>query len=194
MRRNLAKILPLLLISTLAAVVFMVTANAMDAPVAYALPVYSVRTGEPCATCHANPGGGGPRTLRGLLWSARGRPDEVPELSGVLLAPGITEGVDLFDIACAPCHGLNGEGLFGNSLANTGLPANKIHSAVVRGRLRSGMPAYEDKLTESQIEVLVSYVEGMANGTIELPPTSYSLPEGELTCQPQTAAATCGGN
>jgi mono/diheme cytochrome c family protein len=194
MRQSLAKIIPLLLISTLAAVVFMVTANATGAPVAHALPVYSVRTGEPCATCHANPGGGGPRPPRGrVLWGRR-PPDEVPELSGVLLAPGITEGVDLFDIACAPCHGLNGEGLFGNSLANTGLPANKIHSAVVRGRLRSGMPAYEDKLTESQTEVLVSYVEGMANGTIELPPTSYSLPEGELTCQPQTAAVTCGGN
>ncbi len=37
----------------------------------HALPEYAARTGESCATCHVSPGGGGPRTLRGLLWAAR---------------------------------------------------------------------------------------------------------------------------
>ncbi|MDP2776323.1 MAG: hypothetical protein Q8O48_01665, partial [Anaerolineales bacterium] len=31
----------------------------------HALPEYAERTDESCATCHVNPGGGGPRTLRG---------------------------------------------------------------------------------------------------------------------------------
>src|SRR5512140_3352364 len=42
----------------------------------HALPEYANRTGEPCATCHVSPGGGGPRTLRGLLWASRGKPDK----------------------------------------------------------------------------------------------------------------------
>src|SRR5512138_2407057 len=49
-------------------------------PQAHALPEYATRTGEPCATCHVNPAGGGARTARSALWIAAGRPDKVPEL------------------------------------------------------------------------------------------------------------------
>jgi hypothetical protein len=51
-------------------------------PSAHALPEYATRTGQQCSTCHVNPAGGGPRTLRGLLWLAQGRPDQVPPLPG----------------------------------------------------------------------------------------------------------------
>jgi len=87
----------------------------------HALPEYVERTGVSCGVCHVNPGGGGPRTMRGLLWSAQGRPDEVPTLGNILLAPGVSDGGELYDIACANCHGFAGEGLFGTALTKRGL-------------------------------------------------------------------------
>ena len=71
----------------------------------HALPEYALRTGESCATCHVSPGGGGPRTLRGLLWAARGKPDKVPDLPNLLLAPGVSNGDELYEIGCSACHG-----------------------------------------------------------------------------------------
>jgi hypothetical protein len=42
--------------------------------VAYALPEYATRTGDPCATCHVNPAGGGARgrARRGKCGSGEG--------------------------------------------------------------------------------------------------------------------------
>lgn len=45
-----------------------------------ALPEYSTQTGEPCASCHISPSGGGPRTLRGQAWVAAGKPGAVPDV------------------------------------------------------------------------------------------------------------------
>ena len=141
-----------------------------------------------------SPGGGGPRPRRGLLWAARGRPDQVPTLPNVLLAPGISDGAELYDIACAACHGLQGEGIFGKPLANSGLAKGKIKSAIKRGRERSGMPPFEDQLPDEQLDALVDFTHGMANDIIDLPPLTYPLPAGQLDCQPQTALTRCGGN
>jgi len=177
----------------------LISLSAASSP-AHALPEYAARTGEPCATCHVSPGGGGPRTLRGLLWAARGRPDEVPTLPNVLIAPGVEDGAELYDIACAACHGRKGEGLFGATLAGTALRESKIRSNIVRGRARSGMPSFEGRFTDEQLEALVSYVAGLASGEIEPPPDAYPLPPGQLSCtQAQESisnatAVACGGN
>ncbi len=161
---------------------------------AYAFPEYATRTNESCATCHVNPGGGGPRTLRGLLWAAQGRPDAVPALSGVMIAPGVTSGIELYDTACAACHGASGEGLFGASLTSTGLRENKIRSAILRGRERSGMPAFEAQFTDEQLEMLVTYVAGIASGQIEPAPARYPLPPAQFECIENPARERCGGN
>lgn len=42
-----------------------------------ALPEYSAQTGEPCATCHISPSGGGPRGPRGQAWVGAGKAGEV---------------------------------------------------------------------------------------------------------------------
>ncbi len=160
----------------------------------HALPEYAPRTGEACATCHVNPGGGGPRTLRGLLWAARGRPDQVPQLGNILLAPGVDDGAELYDIACAGCHGLAGEGLFGTVITGSGLRESKIKSTILRGRERSGMPGYEGQFTESQLDVLVAFTAGIASGSIDPPPMSYPLPPAEFGCSPTPETAVCGGN
>jgi mono/diheme cytochrome c family protein len=167
---------------------------------AYALPEYAKRTGESCATCHVNPGGGGPRTLRGALWAAKGKPDEVPALPGVLLAPGVTDGAELYQIACSTCHGLSGEGLFGRELANTGLMDSKIRSNILKGRLQSGMPAFDGMFTDAQLQALVDYVVSLADGTAEIPPLEYPLEAPAFNCSAQSSSVStssttaCGGN
>lgn len=159
----------------------------------HALPEYAARTEEPCGACHVNPGGGGPRTMTGLIWASQGKPDELPALN-IPLAVGVTDGQELYDIACAGCHGLSGEGLFGPTITGSGIRPNKIESTIVRGRERSGMPAYEGQFTEEQIAALVTYVAGLASGQIAPPPTSYELPAGQMSCDPVPGAAKCGGN
>lgn len=56
---------------------------------AEALPEYAVLTGEPCASCHISPSGGGLRTPRGTAWVAGGRPGAVPDLSAALDLLGV---------------------------------------------------------------------------------------------------------
>lgn len=184
--------LQLLAISGVAVFVLLVIASASHS--AHALPEYARRTGESCATCHVNPGGGGPRTLRGALWAAKGKPDAVPSLPGVLLAPGVSDGAELYDIACATCHGHYGEGLFGRELANTGLKANKISSNILKGRLQSGMPAFNGMFTEAQLQSLVEYVAALADGTAEIPPAEYPLESPAFNCSAQSTSTACGGN
>lgn len=184
--------LQLLAIAGLAAFIFLAIASWSN-PV-HALPEYAKRTGESCATCHVNPGGGGPRTLRGALWAARGKSDQVPSLPGVLLAPGVTDGAELFEIACSTCHGLHGEGLFGKEIANSGLKDNKIRSNILKGRLQSGMPSFEGMFTAEQLQALVDYVVSLADGTAEIPPAEYPLELPAFNCSAQSSSDTCGGN
>lgn len=160
----------------------------------YAYPEYATRTNESCSACHVNPGGGGPRTLIGLLWSAQGRPDEMPFLGNILIAPGVTDGVELYDIACASCHGKSAEGLFGLALVSSGITENKIRVAIERGRERSGMPSFKTKFTEDQLSILLEYVTGIATGKIEPAPLSYPLPLGKLECKDSITGYSCGGN
>jgi mono/diheme cytochrome c family protein len=161
---------------------------------AHALPEFAENTGQPCATCHVNPGGGGPRTLRGLLWAAKGRPDEVPDIGNILIALGVTDGVELYDIACSACHGVSGEGLFGGALVSSGLSENNIRDTILRGKERSGMPSFNNRFTEEQLKALVRYTAGIASGSIEPAPISYPLPAGELDCRNNETSEKCGGN
>ena len=169
----------------------------------YALPEYSNRTGEPCATCHVSPGGGGPRTLPGLLWTSEGRPDEVPVMENTLLAPGINDPLELYDLACAGCHGYKGEGLFATSLTEYYLTENLIRMITLRGAPRSGMPSFRGQLTDEQLEELVVFVMALSDGRV-VPPDSYPLPplgglvplmpESGPTCSPVTRVSIFRGN
>lgn len=59
-----------------------------------ALPEYSAQTGEPCATCHLSPSGGGPRGPRGQAWVGNGKPGSVPNLVEALSLLGIQLNMD----------------------------------------------------------------------------------------------------
>ena len=166
----------------------------LDTQTAHALPEYTQRTGESCAVCHVNPGGGGPRTLRGLLWSAQGQPDAMPELVNILIAPEVDEGAELYDIACSSCHGQQGEGIFGLKLTGTSLKESKIRSNTLRGRLRSGMPAYEGQFTDEQLDALVLFVTELSAGKAETLPDFYELPPAELSNGVHESNSNSGGN
>ncbi|MBI5963223.1 MAG: cytochrome c [Chloroflexi bacterium] len=182
------------LLAIAAIAVFILLAISSSSNSVQALPEYSHRTNEACAVCHVNPGGGGPRTLRGALWAARGKADEVPVLPGVLIAPGVDDGAELYEIACATCHGMYGEGLFGRVIANTGVKPQKISTNILRGRLNSGMPSFEGMFTEAQLQALIDYTYELATGKAEIPPATYPLELPEFKCSPQSPSVFCGGN
>ncbi len=182
----------LLIIFTGLVTFFTVTQLAGGVRLAHALPEYTNRTGESCGTCHVNPGGGGPRTLRGLLWAAAGRPDAVPSLPGVLAAPAeITDGLELYDIACAGCHGLRAEGLFAVNIAGVGISKPAIRSFILYGIPELGMPAFEDRFTVEQLDSLVEFSAQLSVGEISIP-ASYGLDPARFVCEPVNDQLICG--
>lgn len=183
------RFLQILAVALLALFVYLGLRLSMGERPVHALPEYSARTGEPCATCHVSAGGGGPRTMRGLLWAARGRPDQLPELPGFLIAPGVSDGSELYDIACAGCHGFSGEGLFGIGLAQRNISRPAIRSFVVRGLPDLGMPAFEGQFTAEQLEALTQFVAELSAG--QGLPDSFPLEPPEINCVEPIAG--CGG-
>ncbi|MDH3943741.1 MAG: cytochrome c [Anaerolineae bacterium] len=196
MKASVIRFAQMFALVAIALIVLLLTTGFFGERPAHALPEYADRTGEPCSTCHVSPGGGGPRTLRGLLWTAQGRPDLVPSLGNILIAPGVTDGVELYDLACSACHGISGQGLFGTTLVNSGLSENNVRSAILRGRERSGMPPFDGLLSNEQMDALVAYVVGIASGEFEPAPLSYPLPEAQFECSDPHSpdGESCGGN
>lgn len=54
-----------------------------------ALPEYATQTGEPCATCHISPSGGGLRTPRGQAWVSGGKLASVQSMAEALQLLGV---------------------------------------------------------------------------------------------------------
>lgn len=175
-----------LALSGLVFILLMITSHTV-----VALPEYATRTGESCATCHVSAGGGGPRTLRGLLWAAQGKPDKVATLPGMLIAPRVTDGLELFQIACGGCHGLKGEGLSAMGLVNTKISPITIRSFTVNGIPKLGMPAFEGKFTQPQLDTLMTFVAGISSGEVPPPPDFYPLPHPVFLCGPATDNPVC---
>jgi mono/diheme cytochrome c family protein len=159
-----------------------------------ALPEYATLTGESCGVCHVNPGGGGPRTLRGLLWSARGKPVQLPVLPTMLLAPDVQDGYELYGIACAGCHGAKGEGSSAIGLTGTGISATAVRSYLLKGIQPLGMPGFTGQLTDAQVEALVNFVTDLASGKVPPPPDSYPLAPAQLHGKPAPSQTEREGN
>ena len=194
MRSDKGKFYPLYMPLLITVGVLVAALFSMRAQPVHALPEFTQRTGESCATCHVNPGGGGPRTMRGLIWAAKGRPDAVPDLPGVLLAPAVDDGESLYQLACASCHGVNGEGMFGLAIYNSGIKDSKIESTILRGRLQSGMPAYDGKFTPEQLDSLVVFTTSMASGQTEAVVESHPLDAPKFEGEAHPVPFVTGGN
>jgi mono/diheme cytochrome c family protein len=170
---------------------------------AHALPEYATRTGQQCTTCHVNPAGGGPRTLRGLLWLAEGRPDEVPLLPGAAEAEPREEALDgatLYqEFTCAGCHGPSGEGGVGPALNQVELPADEIVEVTRNGQ--GTMTGYRpDVLSDAQLDAVVEYVRALGRGEVQLDLDleKRPLPSLQVVCSAGRAMPRlligCGGN
>ncbi len=159
-----------------------------------ALPEYATLTGESCGVCHVNPGGGGPRTLRGLLWAARGKPVQLPPLPVMLLAPDVKDGYELFGIACSGCHGAKGEGSSAMGLAHTGISEVATRSYILKGIPSLGMPAFKGQLTDEQINTLAKFVAGLADKKAAQLPDSYPLAPAQLHGTPAPDQSESEGN
>ena len=75
-------------------IAFVITLAFIGQPTTRALPEYSTQTGEPCASCHISPSGGGPRALRGQAWVAAKKPGTVPDVAESLELLGVHLDID----------------------------------------------------------------------------------------------------
>ncbi len=183
-------------------------------PVAYALPEYATRTGEPCATCHVNPAGGGARTVRGSLWVAAGKPDVVPPLPGADAAAGGSAaatsgaaasgagqnaGARLYtQLGCSGCHGVGGEGGAGPALNAQEWPAASVSDVVRNGK--GNMLAFKAAtLSDADLAILVTYVQAIGRGELaaEAPNKPRPMAPVQALCfaaGARPAVGSCGGN
>ncbi len=161
---------------------------------ANALPEYAALTGESCSVCHINPGGGGPRTLRGLLWAGRGKPVRLPPLPPVLMAPDVQDAYELYGIACAGCHGAKGEGASAMGLLGTGISATATQSYLLKGIPALGMPAFKGQLTDAQVDRLLNFVTELGSGKAPPLPDSYPLVPALLNGKPVNSQLESQGN
>lgn len=86
----------------------------------------------------------------------------ISENKGVGKIPVITDGKSIYETACSPCHQVNGTGsppyipaLQGGPLT-VGTISNHI-DIVLNGRLKKGMPAFANQLTDDQIAAVITY-------------------------------------
>jgi mono/diheme cytochrome c family protein len=158
-----------------------------------ALPEYANRTHEACGTCHVSPGGAGPLTLTGLSWIASGRPDKVQGFKNVLIAPGVTDAQMLYEIACAACHGLKGEGLSASALVGFEFTPVFLRRVIVDGVEAYNMPGFEGRFTQGQLDALSKYVSDLSAARVT-PLESYPLLPGVMACDFHGGPDRCGGN
>jgi cytochrome c5 len=167
---------------------------------AHAYPEYTDRTGEQCTACHVSPAGGGPRTLRGLLWIADGRPAEVPPLPGGGDTAGVLDGPTLFNrFECNRCHGAVGEGGVAAPLNATEWDEAQLTDIIRNGI--SSMNGYPpETMSDEELAVLIPYIQAIGRGEVQASEVLYQrpLPPARLGCDEDTTAAAvvrgCGGN
>lgn len=104
----------------------------------------------------------------------------------------INQGAKIYAENCAVCHGPEGKGRIGATLAQNWpsiRPDLEIKTTIENGVSGSPMPAWSQKnggpLDEAQINALVSYIlTWETGGPILIPPTPTYIPRGILTPPP----------
>jgi cytochrome c oxidase cbb3-type subunit 3 len=80
-------------------------------------------------------------------------------------------GQSVFLVQCAPCHGVDGEGIDGKAQDLTdamyaGFPVEALEYSIAAGKKGSigVMPAFQDMLTDTQIKAVSTYVKTLSGG------------------------------
>jgi len=98
-------------------------------------------------------------------------------------------GAQLYADNCQVCHGERGEGRVGARLRDfpafdPNTPRNLIRNVVTNGVPGSRMPAWNNTLTEEQINAIVEYVVSWTAAGVEYPPTATPRPVTPLPTLP----------
>jgi mono/diheme cytochrome c family protein len=109
----------------------------------------------------------------------------------MLLAPGVTDGQELYEIGCAGCHGFKGEGLFAIGITGTGISKPAIRSYILDGIPLLGMPSFKGQFDSQQLDSLVDYLAALSAREIEPPPDRYPLPPPGIKCDPLSPVPGC---
>lgn len=94
----------------------------------------------------------------------------------------LSEGKAIYtEMACAACHGLNGEGnAIGPNLTDefwiSGCSFTNVHDMIKNGNSLKGMAAFKDRLTEEKIAKVASFVLVTLKGSN---PANAKAPQGE---------------
>ena len=88
--------------------------------------------------------------------------------SFALQARPADEGGDLFKQKCSMCHGVDGKGYsalktpdFTDPKVQASLTDKEIVETIKNGKKGTPMPAFGDKLTEDQIQLLLKYLRSL---------------------------------
>jgi cbb3-type cytochrome c oxidase subunit III len=86
----------------------------------------------------------------------------------VLQARPADDGSDLFKQKCSMCHGVDGKGYsalktpdFTDPKVQASLTDKEIVETIKNGKKGTPMPAFGDKLTEDQIQLLLKYLRSL---------------------------------
>ncbi len=109
------------------------------------------------------------RALTMWLVQQAGHPPKPPSEEGLAPIRGDAElGSKLYAEQCASCHGASGEGGEGTALGNPTMlataPDSFLKAAITRGREGTPMEAYGDRLSEAEIDGIVTFLRSRAQG------------------------------
>ena len=89
-------------------------------------------------------------------------------LSFMLKAGPAPDGADLFKQKCSMCHGVDGKGFsalktpdFTDPKVQASLTDKEILDTIKNGKKGTAMPAFADKLSDDQIQSLLTYIRSL---------------------------------
>ncbi len=121
-------------------------------------------------------------------WESNPPVELPPEVANVQLSVTAPE---IYKNICSKCHGKDGEGGIGPSLADPQFHSNKtdqaIFDAIKLGHPNSSMIGWSDLLSEQQIQELVTYIRGLKKQPPE-PPATTPVTTAPVVTAPATAS------
>jgi cytochrome c oxidase cbb3-type subunit 3 len=115
---------------------------------------------------------GGPLSMKEIFnmasWLKHESGHETIAITDEQITGNLDNGLNIYAKECFECHGKKGEGVTAPAIANPAFLAFAtdafIKYAIVNGRDETKMPAFENKLTDDQINDLTAYIRSLTSG------------------------------